>query len=146
MADMCYVLKVSPDGGSAYLAYLDDSETDVHIQQVDPTNFRAVGATMTVKGAKEGTCSHFIPTTSLFIHFTAGGLVAQNDGFALLTNLPLPLSQMLPQEIRQFQRSSGTRGGQQAWQTFLGGPGVHEDFGVSFSCMNTLLYKYVPPK
>jgi hypothetical protein len=60
---MCCVLKVSPDGGSAYLAYLDDSETDVHIQQVDPTNFNAVGATMTVKRAKEGTCSHFIPTT-----------------------------------------------------------------------------------
>jgi hypothetical protein len=46
--------KVSPDGASAYLAYLDNSETDVHIQKVDPTKFTAVGPTLTVKGAKEG--------------------------------------------------------------------------------------------
>ena len=47
-------LKISPDGASAYLAYLDYSETDVHIQKVDPTSFTAVGPTVTVSGAKEG--------------------------------------------------------------------------------------------
>ena len=60
---------VSPDGKSAYLAYLDASETDVHIQKVDPATFATVGDAVTVTGGKE-----------------AGGLVAHNDGFALLTN------------------------------------------------------------
>jgi hypothetical protein len=50
-----FFCKVSPDGASAYLAYLDNSETDVHIQGVDPTTFHAVGPTVTVRGAKEGT-------------------------------------------------------------------------------------------
>jgi hypothetical protein len=107
---------VSPDGKSAYLAYLDNSETDVHIQGVDPTTFAAVGATMTVKGAKE-----------------AGGLVAQNDGFALLTNLPItgvsnapPANTPVPAVVRY-------KNGQQAWKTFLGGPGVHTNFGLAMA-------------
>ena len=41
-----------------YLAYLDESETDVHIQEVDPTSFAAVGPTVTVKDAKEGLSLH----------------------------------------------------------------------------------------
>ena len=51
---MFFSSKVSPDGTSAYLAYLDNCETDVHIQRVDPTTFCAVGSAVTVTGAKEG--------------------------------------------------------------------------------------------
>ncbi|RYP12532.1 hypothetical protein DL765_007268 [Monosporascus sp. GIB2] len=64
---------VSPDGSAAYLAYLDASETDIHVQQVGPKTFAAVGSAITVTGGKE-----------------AGGLVAHDDGFALLTNEALP--------------------------------------------------------
>ena len=45
---------VSPDGKSAYLAYLDSSETDVHVQPVNPTDFTPTGTTVTIAGAKEG--------------------------------------------------------------------------------------------
>ena len=45
---------VSPDGKSAYIAYLDSSETDVHVQQLDPTTFTPTGTTVTLSGAKEG--------------------------------------------------------------------------------------------
>ena len=66
---------VSPDGGSAYVAYLDAGETGVHVQRVDPTTFAAAGPAVTVEGGRE-----------------AGGLVAHDgdDGFALLTNEALP--------------------------------------------------------
>ena len=47
--------QVSPDGTTAYIAYLDSSETDVHVQQVDPSTFAAVGTAVTVTGGKEGT-------------------------------------------------------------------------------------------
>lgn len=46
---------VSPDGDSAYLAYLDSSETDVHVQQLDPSSSKATGTFVTVTGGKEGT-------------------------------------------------------------------------------------------
>lgn len=45
---------VSPDGKSAYIAYLDSSATDVHVQQLDPTTFAATGTSVTVSGGKEG--------------------------------------------------------------------------------------------
>jgi len=48
---------VSPDGKSAYIAYLDSSATDVHVQQLDPTTFAATGTTVTVSGGKEGMLS-----------------------------------------------------------------------------------------
>lgn len=60
---------VSPDGKTAYLAYLDSSGTGVHVQGVNPSTFAAVGDAVTVSAGLE-----------------AGGLVAHNDGFALLTN------------------------------------------------------------
>lgn len=47
-------VKLSPNGKSAFLAYLDSSETDVHVQQVDPSTFASVGTPVTVTGAKEG--------------------------------------------------------------------------------------------
>lgn len=45
---------VSPDGKSAYLAYLDSSETDVHVQPLNPRTFKATGTTVTITGGKEG--------------------------------------------------------------------------------------------
>ncbi|CAI4215641.1 unnamed protein product [Parascedosporium putredinis] len=97
---------VSPDGGSAYLAYLDSSGTGVHIQKINPTTFAAVGAAVTISTGKE-----------------AGGLVAHNDGFAILTNevssssgstIPIPV-------IYRFKN------GQQAWKTYIGGRNVDSD-------------------
>lgn len=108
---------LSPDGSRAFLAYLDDSETDVHVQRVDPKTFAAVGSAVTVKGGKE-----------------AGGLVAHNDGFALLTNEAMPSgtanapagSTPVPVLYRYTE-------GEQTFKTFLGGPGVHESDGLSAS-------------
>ncbi|KAG9643799.1 hypothetical protein KCU64_g11605, partial [Aureobasidium melanogenum] len=108
---------LSPDGSRAFLAYLDDSETDVHIQRVDPKTFATMGSAVTVKGGKE-----------------AGGLVAHNDGFALLTNEALPSgtanapagSNPVPVLYRYTE-------GEQTFKTFLGGPGVHESDGLSAS-------------
>ncbi|KAG9581429.1 hypothetical protein KCU77_g11767, partial [Aureobasidium melanogenum] len=108
---------LSPDGSRAFLAYLDDSETDVHIQRVDPKTFATVGSAVTVKGGKE-----------------AGGLVSHNDGFALLTNEALPSgtanapagSNPVPVLYRYTE-------GEQTFKTFLGGPGVHESDGLSAS-------------
>jgi hypothetical protein len=50
---------VSPDGKSAYIAYLDSTATDVHVQQLDPTTFAATGTTVTITGGKEGTSTPF---------------------------------------------------------------------------------------
>ncbi|RBR26218.1 uncharacterized protein FIESC28_01001 [Fusarium coffeatum] len=96
---------VSPDGKNAFLAYLDASGTGVHIQGVDPKTFAAVGTPVTIKNGKE-----------------AGGLVAHNDGFALLTNEvvsgeakdPLPV-------IYKYTN------GKQAFRTLLGGSGFSAD-------------------
>ncbi|KAL9625727.1 MAG: hypothetical protein Q9160_000047 [Pyrenula sp. 1 TL-2023] len=106
---------VSPDGKSAYLAYLDSSDTNVHVAQVDPTTFAAVGTPVTVKDGKE-----------------AGGLVAQNDGFALLTNVAVtgtdapPSNTPVPVIVRY-------QNGQETWRTFVAGPGVHADFGLAMA-------------
>jgi hypothetical protein len=108
---------VSPDGQSAYLAYLDSSETDVHIQQVDPSTFATVGTTVTVSGGKE-----------------AGGLVAHNDGFALLTNEALPSGTTdAPADSTPVPVLYRFTDGTQTWKTFLGGPGVDADFGLAAS-------------
>lgn len=108
---------VSPDGKSAYLAYLDSSETDVHIQQVDPSTFAAVGTTVTVTGGKE-----------------AGGLVAHDDGFALLTNEALPSGTTdAPADSTPVPVLYRYTNGEQTFKTFLGGPGVDADFGLAAS-------------
>lgn len=48
-------MKLSNDSSKAFLAYLDESGTDIHVQQVDPTKFTAIGSAVTIPGAKEGT-------------------------------------------------------------------------------------------
>ncbi|KAF2794688.1 hypothetical protein K505DRAFT_336679, partial [Melanomma pulvis-pyrius CBS 109.77] len=106
---------VSPDGKSAYLAYLDSSETGVHVQQVDPSTFAAVGTPTTVSGGKE-----------------AGGLVAHNDGFALLTNEALASGTAnAPAGSTPIPVMYRFTSGKQTWKTFLGGPGIHTDFGLA---------------
>ncbi|KAI5201491.1 hypothetical protein E4T42_02283 [Aureobasidium subglaciale] len=108
---------LSPDGTRAFLAYLDDSETDVHVQRVDPKTFAAVGIAVTVKGGKE-----------------AGGLVAHNDGFALLTNEALPSGTTnAPADSTPVPVLYRYTEGEQTFKTFLGGPGVHESDGLSAS-------------
>ncbi|KAK9850320.1 hypothetical protein MYU51_012217 [Penicillium brevicompactum] len=108
---------VSPDGKSAYVAYLDSSATDVHVQQVDPTTFAATGTTVTVSGGKE-----------------AGGLVAHNDGFALLTNEAMPSGTTnAPPSDTPVPVLYRYTSGKQTWKTWLGGPGVHASEGLSAS-------------
>lgn len=105
---------VSPDGSTAYLAYLDGSETNVHVQKVNPTTFEATGDTITVTGGKE-----------------AGGLVAHDDGFALLTNEAMPSgttnapADSTPVPVLYRYDASGT----QSWKTWLGGPDIDDSEG-----------------
>ena len=97
---------VSPDGKSAYLAYLDASDTGVHVQEVNPSTFAAVGDAVTVTGGKE-----------------AGGLVAHNDGFALLTNEALPSGTAnAPPESTPVAVLYRYTFGKETFKTFLGGP------------------------
>lgn len=106
---------VSPDGKSAYLAFLDSSDTGVHVQPIDPSTFKATGKVVTVDGGKE-----------------AGGLVAQDDGFALLTNEAMPSGtsnappDSTPVPVLYRFDASGT----QKWKTWLGGPDVDSDQGL----------------
>ncbi|KAJ4357820.1 uncharacterized protein N0V89_002396 [Didymosphaeria variabile] len=101
---------VSPDGKSAYLAYLDSSDTGVHIQEVDPSTFASVGTAVSVSTGKE-----------------AGGLVAHNDGFALLTNEAV--SGVTDPVAVLYRYTSG----KQSWKTFLGGPDVENSSGHTAS-------------
>ncbi|KAK8159780.1 hypothetical protein IWX90DRAFT_389979 [Phyllosticta citrichinensis] len=109
---------VSPDGKSAYLAYLDSSGTNVHVQEVNPSTFAATGTTVTVTGGKE-----------------AGGLVAHNDGFALLTNevMPSSTSGETPPSDTPVAVLYRYTSGKQSWKTWLGGPGVHANDGMGLS-------------
>lgn len=105
---------VSSSGNSAYLAYLDSSGTNVHVQPIDPTTFEATGTATTVSGGKE-----------------AGGLVAHDDGFALLTNEAMPDGttnappDSTPVPVLYRYDASGT----QQWKTWLAGPDVENSGG-----------------
>ncbi|KAG0636671.1 hypothetical protein HOY80DRAFT_925397 [Tuber brumale] len=101
---------VSPDGKSAYLAYLSTSYASVFIQQVDPATFAAVGKPVEISGARE-----------------AGGLVARNDGFAVLVNIDNPSTEHPISTIVRY------KGGTKAWTRPVNGPGVHESDGLSSS-------------
>ncbi|KAJ8113232.1 hypothetical protein OPT61_g4596 [Boeremia exigua] len=108
---------VSPDGKSAYLAYLDASQTGVHIQQVNPTTFAAVGDAVTVSGGKE-----------------AGGLVAHNDGFALLTNEAMPSgTSNAPADSTPVPVLYRYTSGKETFKTWLGGPSNPGGMGMMAS-------------
>ncbi|KAF0331876.1 MUC1 Extracellular alpha-1 4-glucan glucosidase [Colletotrichum asianum] len=104
---------VSPDGKSAYLAYLDSSETGVHVQPVDPTTFAATGDLVTISGGKE-----------------AGGLVAHNDGFAILTNEALS---GVTDPVAVLYRYTN---GKETFKTYLGGPDVDQGQAMMSPDMN----------
>lgn len=97
---------VSPDGSTAYIAYLDSSGTGVHVQGVNPKTFAAVGDAVTVSTGKE-----------------AGGLVAHNDGFALLTN-EVVSGEADGVAIAVLYRYTN---GSKTFRTLLGGPGIDAD-------------------
>ncbi|KFA50622.1 hypothetical protein S40293_08394 [Stachybotrys chartarum IBT 40293] len=105
---------VSPNGQTAFLAYLDESETDVHVQAVDPTSFAAVGDAVTIVGGKE-----------------AGGLVAHDDGFALLTNEISAGAGDIPVPVLYRYTD-----GQQTFKTLLGGPGIDPDSSLASPDIN----------
>ncbi|RPB01017.1 hypothetical protein L873DRAFT_726269 [Choiromyces venosus 120613-1] len=101
---------VSPDGKTAYLAYLSTTYDSVFVQQVDPGTFAAVGSPVKISNAKE-----------------AGGLVAQNDGFAVLVNIDNSQTTYPIATIVRY------KGGAKAWSTAVNGPGVHESDGLTSS-------------
>lgn len=104
---------VSPDGKSAYLAYLDASKSGVHVQKVDPTTFAAVGEAVTISGGKE-----------------AGGLVAHNDGFALLTNEAMPSGTTnAPPDSTPVAVLYRYTGAEETFKTWLGGPSIDSGMG-----------------
>ena len=100
---------LSPDGMVAYLAYLDASGTDIHVQAVDPATFASKATPVTVKGGKE-----------------AGGLVAQNDGFALLTNIKYTGAGQAPPDETPVPIVVRYKGGAEAWRSWVGGPPAGE--------------------
>ncbi|KAJ5083740.1 hypothetical protein N7456_013167 [Penicillium angulare] len=108
---------VSPNGKSAYIAYLDSTETDVHVQQLDPTTFKATGTSVTITGGQE-----------------AGGLVAHNDGFAVLVNEAMPSGTTnAPPDNTPVAVIYRYTNGNETWKTWLGGPNVHAADGLSAS-------------
>ncbi|KAK2625173.1 hypothetical protein QTJ16_005542 [Diplocarpon rosae] len=104
---------VSPDGKSAYLAYLDSSKKNVIVQQVDTAAFTAVGTAVTI-GAYE-----------------AAGLVAQNDGFALMATINATGTSDLPPNNMPIVAIIRYKNGAEAWRRPLNGPGVHPAAGLS---------------
>lgn len=108
---------VSPDGKTGYLAYLDGSGSGVHVKPIDVTSFTGKGDSTTVEEVKE-----------------AGGLVAHDDGFALLGNQPMGSGvSSAPPEGTPVPAIYRYTDGEQAWKTFVAGPGVHESEGLSAS-------------
>lgn len=114
------IIQVAPNGKSAYLAYLDSTGKGVHVQKVDPITFKNAGAAVTVPEGVE-----------------AGGMIAHNDGFALLTRQLMPAGTSgapagadakIPVAIL-YRFTSG----QETWKTWLGGPNVHSKEGLSCS-------------
>ncbi|KAF2877215.1 hypothetical protein BDV95DRAFT_601630 [Massariosphaeria phaeospora] len=98
---------VSPDGKSAYLAYLEGNhfvagaKMCVHVQKLSTETFKAEGAAVAVDGAIE-----------------ASGLVAHNDGFALFTHFNTTTTTTSEYHIPHIVRYKASK---QAWRTPVGG-------------------------
>ncbi|PQE24278.1 hypothetical protein CJF31_00002522 [Rutstroemia sp. NJR-2017a BVV2] len=104
---------VSPDGKSAYLAYLDTSYAKVYVQQVSVDDFTAVGDAVSVTA------------------YEAAGLVAQNDGFALMATINATSTTDANNApiVAIIRYTNGT----ETWRTPLNGPGVHASDGLTCS-------------
>ncbi len=108
---------ISPDGTTGHIAYLDASGKGVHVQHVDPRAMKAKYSDLTIPDVHE-----------------AGGLAAHEQGFALLGNEPVPSGTAnappggtpVPAIYRYIH-------GKQQWKTFIAGPGVHPDDGLSMA-------------
>ncbi|QSZ31054.1 hypothetical protein DSL72_000615 [Monilinia vaccinii-corymbosi] len=105
-------LSVSPDGKSAYIAYLDSTYAKVHVQQVSLTDFSAVGEAVSVTA------------------YEAAGLVAQNDGFALMATVKATGTD-LPKDNAPIVSIIRYKNGVKSWETPLNGPGVHPSQGLT---------------
>ncbi|CAE6511561.1 unnamed protein product [Rhizoctonia solani] len=106
---------VSPDGKSAFLAFLSAAKDAVYVQPVNPTTFATNGDAVKISNAKE-----------------AGGLVAHNDGFAIMVTLPVSGTDAPPNSY-PVATLIRYKNGSQAWSTPLNGPGVHVSDGLSAS-------------
>jgi len=100
---------VSPNGKSAYVAYLDSTYSSVHVQQVDTATFATIGTPFSTAG------------------FEAAGLVAQDDGFALLATVKASGTKDLPPDDTHIISLIRVKNGAEAWRTPLNGPGVHTE-------------------
>ncbi len=100
---------VSPDGNSAYISYLDSTYAKIVVQQVDTITFAAVGTPYTTVG------------------YEAGGLVAQNDGFALLASINATGTTDMPPTGDYVTAIIGVTDGVETWKTPVNGPSVHAD-------------------
>ena len=108
---------VSENGKTGFLAYLDASGTDVHLQHIDMATMKTKGAAITIKGVKE-----------------AGGLVAHDHGFALLGNEAIPSGTAnAPPGGTPVPAIYRYKSGKQVFKTFLAGPNVHPDDGLMMS-------------
>lgn len=108
---------VSPDGNTGYLAYLDESGKGVHVQHIHPPSMTAKGPLVTIPDVQE-----------------AGGLVAHDHGFALLGNEPIPTTvSNAPPSGTPVPAIYRYANGKQQWKTFVAGPGVHADDGLSMA-------------
>jgi hypothetical protein len=90
------------------LAYLSTTYDSVIVQPVDPTNFTVIGTSVEISKARE-----------------VSGLVAQDDGFAVLVNIDTADVTYPVATIIRY------KDGSKAWETPVNGPGVHESDGVS---------------
>ncbi|SJL13832.1 related to Similarity to glucan 1,4-alpha-glucosidase Sta1p and YAR066w [Armillaria ostoyae] len=95
---------VAPDGTTGYLAYLNADQTSVLVQQVDTTSFTSVGDAVTITGTE------------------AGGLVAHDDGFAVLIKTTATGSENLPTDDMPIAVVVRYTDGGLSWSTELNGP------------------------
>lgn len=108
---------INSAGTTGHVAYLDASGSGVHIVHVNLNTMEAKRSEVTIPNVKE-----------------AGGLVAQDRGFALLGNEPIPSGTAnAPPGGTPVPAIYRYMNGKQQWKTFLGGPGVHPDDGLSMS-------------
>lgn len=108
---------VSPDGKTAWLAYLDAAKKNVIVQQVDITTFAAIGTAITIPG------------------FEAAGLVAQDDGFAVMATVKPDGTADLPPNNYPIVKVFRYRAGTLAWSAPLNGPGINKEDGVNMTNM-----------
>ena len=104
--------QISPDGTTAYLAYLDTTYASVIVQPIDPSTFEAKGSAITIRKARE-----------------VSGIVAQNDGFAVLVKIDTD-APGIPFPIATIVRYKGTT---LAWERPINGPSVPSEAGVGIS-------------